>query len=172
MKKESLRRYLLKAVFEYVQPRMESTVRDVLKKNPINFFSSSSTSADSLTKYELKHKLYDMMQKSRSFLAHEKHLELNKSDWFKEPNANDAPEQNWFNELVNDEKEPKEFDDMMGSTNDFTKFAKNYLKKDKIMKADLEGPAFTLLKGNYKNSIELEYNMENAIFSDGPDSNG
>ncbi|GJY62796.1 hypothetical protein Tco_0464256 [Tanacetum coccineum] len=202
---------------------MESTVQDVLKKNLINLFSSSSTSADILTEYELKHKLYDMMQKSRSFLAHEKHLVLynaliNSMDideanakgdkdtkkrrhdhqdppadadkdikkrkrkdsdtslskkgkdqsksskeakapskpsatkkvmddekliqddavddeepkdvvvrpktpdpnWFKEPNANDAPEQNWFNELINAKKDLKEFYDLMGSTIDFT----------------------------------------------------
>ncbi|GJW64590.1 hypothetical protein Tco_0116474 [Tanacetum coccineum] len=74
--KNQLPKYLLKAVSEYFQPRMESMVRDVLKKNPINLFSSSFTSADSLTEYELKHKLYDMMQKSRSFLVHKKHLGL------------------------------------------------------------------------------------------------
>ncbi|GKB16683.1 hypothetical protein Tco_0850606 [Tanacetum coccineum] len=231
-----LPKYLPKAVSEYVRPRMESTVRDVLKKNPINLFSSSSTSADSLTEYELKHKHYDMMQKSRSFIAHEKHIELYNGlinlmdvdevnakdkkkrkrkdyedkkkikrkdsdtssskkgkdqaksskeakslseasatekamgdeeliqdgavdneelvqdeaidaedmthdddapnqdrskwlkqdavvrpeipdpDWFKEPNANDAPEHNWFNEFVNAEKDPEEFDDLMAFT--------------------------------------------------------
>nr|GEV64938.1 hypothetical protein [Tanacetum cinerariifolium] len=48
----------------------------------------------------------------------------------------------------------------MSSIVDFTKFFEHCLKKDKITKADLEGIAFKLLKGNYKNSIELEYNME------------
>nr|GEY21400.1 retrovirus-related Pol polyprotein from transposon TNT 1-94 [Tanacetum cinerariifolium] len=63
-------------------------------------------------------------------------------DWFKEPNANDAPEHNMFNDLVNAEKDPKEFDNIMGSTIDFTKFAKNCLQSDKITKADLEGLTF------------------------------
>nr|GEW30338.1 ribonuclease H [Tanacetum cinerariifolium] len=172
------------------------------------------------TEYELKHKLYDMMQNSRSFLAHEKHLELynafinsidineanakakplankkvvddeeliqdnamndeeliqddvmdtgypTKADvvpkqdnskwfkqyavvrpktpdpgWFQEPNANDAPEHNMFNDLVNAEKDPKDFENIMGSTIDFTKFAKNCLQSDKITKADLEGLTF------------------------------
>ncbi|GJY02691.1 hypothetical protein Tco_0360843 [Tanacetum coccineum] len=71
----------------------------------------------------------------------------------------------WFNELVNDENDPVTFDDLMGSTIDFTKFAKHFLKKDKITKADLEGPNFRLLKGNYKNSIELEYNMEQCYLA-------
>ncbi|GKC58378.1 hypothetical protein Tco_1085976 [Tanacetum coccineum] len=32
--------------------------------------------------------------------------------------------------------------------------------QDNITKADLEGPAFELLKNRFKNSVELEYNME------------
>ncbi|GJS52112.1 hypothetical protein Tco_0625474 [Tanacetum coccineum] len=51
------------------------------------------------------------------------------SKWFKQ----DAI----FNDLVNAKKDPKKFDDMMGSTIDFTKFAKNCLKKDKFTKAYL-----------------------------------
>ncbi|GKB62356.1 hypothetical protein Tco_0918542 [Tanacetum coccineum] len=83
-------------------------------------------------------------------------------DWHKELNANDAREQNLFNEFVNAEKDPKQFDDLMGSTIDLTKFAKNCLKKDKITKADLEGPAFALLNGNYKINIERGYNLEHS----------
>ncbi|GJX40201.1 hypothetical protein Tco_0255191 [Tanacetum coccineum] len=86
-------------------------------------------------------------------------------DWFKEPNVKDAPEQNWFNEMVNVEKDPKEFDDLIGSTIDITKFAKNCLKKDKLTKEDLEGPAFALLKGNFRNNIELEYNLEQCYLA-------
>ncbi|GKA66234.1 hypothetical protein Tco_0766042 [Tanacetum coccineum] len=249
--KNQLPKYLPKAVSNYVKPRMESKVRDVLQKNPINLFQSSSTQADSLTEHELKNKLFDRMKKSGSFLEHEKHLELyndligsigldeaiakkhttstnslkgkntikssktDKSvnakevvqevameaeepveddvvnveeqpqddaapkqdnsiwfkqddvarpetpdpDWHKESNADDAPKQNWFNELVNVEKDPFTFDDLMG-TIDFTKFAKNCLKKDKITKADLEEPTFMLLKESCKNIIELEYNLE------------
>ncbi|GJT43663.1 hypothetical protein Tco_0952378 [Tanacetum coccineum] len=82
-----------------------------------------------------------------------------------EPNVNDALEQNWFNEMVNVEKDPKEFDDLMGSTIDITKFSKNCLKKDKLTKGDLEGPAFALLKGNFRNNIELEYNLEQCYLA-------
>ncbi|GJR48825.1 hypothetical protein Tco_1316928 [Tanacetum coccineum] len=38
----------------------------------------------------------------------------------------------------------------------------NRLKKDKITKADLEGPKFKLHKGTCRNSIELEYHMEHC----------
>ncbi|GJV02727.1 hypothetical protein Tco_1336296 [Tanacetum coccineum] len=63
------------------------------------------------------------------------------------------------------DKDLVKFDDMMGSTVDFTKFAKHCLKKDKITKANLEGPAFNLLKGNYRSYIELEYNMKQCYLA-------
>nr|GEY66556.1 hypothetical protein [Tanacetum cinerariifolium] len=46
---------LPKAVSDYVEPRLEITVRDVLQKNPINLFKSSSTSTspDLFTEYDL-----------------------------------------------------------------------------------------------------------------------
>ncbi|GJT25528.1 hypothetical protein Tco_0895465 [Tanacetum coccineum] len=90
-------------------------------------------------------------------------LHKDTANGYKELNADDAPEQNWFNEMMNVEKDPDTFGDLMGSTIDFTKFAKHCLKKDKLTKADLEGPAFKLLKGNYQNYIKLEYNMEYII---------
>ncbi|GJW41260.1 hypothetical protein Tco_0067105 [Tanacetum coccineum] len=65
-----------------------------------------------------------------------------------------------YDATVNAEKDPVTFDDLIGSTVDFTKFAQHCLKKDKLMKAYLKGPAFKLLKGNYRNYIELEYSME------------
>ncbi|GKA33767.1 hypothetical protein Tco_0720196 [Tanacetum coccineum] len=43
----------------------------------------------------------------------------------------------------------------MGLVVDFAKFTKNCLKKDKITKVGLEGPAFKLLKGKYRNYIKL-----------------
>ncbi|GJS87934.1 hypothetical protein Tco_0770570 [Tanacetum coccineum] len=76
--KNQLPKLLPQVVSDFVKPRMESTVRDGPQKNPINLFksSSSSTSIDSFTKYELKNMLYDKMQKSGSFNEHEKHLDL------------------------------------------------------------------------------------------------
>ncbi|GJV05361.1 hypothetical protein Tco_1338930, partial [Tanacetum coccineum] len=51
--------------------------------------------------------------------------------WHKEPTADDAPEHNWFNEMVNVENDPDTFDDLMGSTVDFTK---NYIELEYNMK--------------------------------------
>ncbi|GJS57717.1 hypothetical protein Tco_0652501 [Tanacetum coccineum] len=81
-------------------------------------------------------------------------------DWHKESNADDGLEQMWCNDLVHAEKDPLLFDDLMGSTVDFTKLTMIHLKKGKITKADLEGPTFMLLKGTCRNKIELEYNFK------------
>nr|GEW44299.1 hypothetical protein [Tanacetum cinerariifolium] len=78
-------------------------------------------------------------------------------EWHKEPTVDGAPEHTWFNEMVNAEKNQRTFDDVMGSIIDFTNFSKNCLKKDKIMKADLEGLTFKLMKGKHKNYIELKF---------------
>ncbi|GJV61983.1 hypothetical protein Tco_1468083 [Tanacetum coccineum] len=62
---------------EAIEDSIQANVinEDVMKKIPIDLFKSTSTSSDNLTEYELKHKLYDIMQKSRSFLTHDKHLD-------------------------------------------------------------------------------------------------
>ncbi|GJV07891.1 hypothetical protein Tco_1345547 [Tanacetum coccineum] len=80
------------------------------------------------------------------------------------PQADTAPSQDrskcWFNDMENAKKSLVTFDDVIGSVVDFTKFVKNCLQKEKIRKADFKERAFKLLKGNYKNYIELEYNFE------------
>ncbi|GKE17956.1 hypothetical protein Tco_1425533 [Tanacetum coccineum] len=60
----------------------------------------------------------------------------------------------WFKEDV--VKNPLTFEDVIGSVFGFTNFTNYCLKKNKLMKADLEGPAFNLIKGRHKNYIELE----------------
>ncbi|GKD52217.1 hypothetical protein Tco_1281193 [Tanacetum coccineum] len=59
-----------------------------------------------------------------------------------------------------EELDPLTFDELMATLIDFSKFAMNRLKLDKITKADLDGPIYNLLKGTFQSSIELEYNME------------
>ncbi|GKB59868.1 hypothetical protein Tco_0916054 [Tanacetum coccineum] len=74
--------------------------------------------------------------------------------------VDDQLEQTWFNDLVSAQKDPLTFDKLMTTPIDFSKFAKNYLKLDKITKADLVEPVYNLLKGTCQSSIEFEYNME------------
>ncbi|GKC12801.1 hypothetical protein Tco_1009583, partial [Tanacetum coccineum] len=64
--KNQILKFLPKAVSEFVEPRLEKTIRDVLKKNLINLVQSSSLQEES--EYDLKVKLYNKMQKSHSFL--------------------------------------------------------------------------------------------------------
>ncbi|GJW56486.1 hypothetical protein Tco_0103217 [Tanacetum coccineum] len=81
-------------------------------------------------------------------------------EWNKDPNVDDGPKQTWFNDLEKAAKDPSEFNDLMGSTIDFSNFVKHHLNKDKITKADLEVLVFKLLKGAYRSSIELEYHLK------------
>ncbi|GKF36980.1 hypothetical protein Tco_0113738 [Tanacetum coccineum] len=67
-------------------------------------------------------------------------LETPDPEWNKDPNVDYGPKQIWFNDLVNAEKDPLTFDDLMATPIDFTKFTMNRLKKDKITKADLVRP--------------------------------
>ncbi|GJU43184.1 hypothetical protein Tco_1200450 [Tanacetum coccineum] len=101
-------------------------------------------------------------------------LRITKKDWFKksprpetlDPNWNtvktvdDTSEQSWFNEMVQAEKPPLTFDELMSTPIDFSAFSMNRLKLNKITRADLAGPVFNLLKGTCKSCVELEYNME------------
>ncbi|GJU46531.1 hypothetical protein Tco_1203797 [Tanacetum coccineum] len=59
--KNQLPKFVPKVVSDYVKPRLERTILDVMKKNLINLFKSSYKPVDTLTKYKLKHKLYEMM---------------------------------------------------------------------------------------------------------------
>ncbi|GJT28758.1 hypothetical protein Tco_0909033 [Tanacetum coccineum] len=97
-----------------------------------------------------------------------------KHDWFKQPprpetldpdwntvkTMDDAPEQSWFNEMIQAEKPPLTFDELMSTPIDFSVFSMNRLKLNKITRADLVGLVFNLLKGTCKSYVELEYNVE------------
>ncbi|GJW86292.1 hypothetical protein Tco_0161632 [Tanacetum coccineum] len=83
-----------------------------------------------------------------------------KKDWFKEaprpetldPDWNtvktvdDTLKQLWFNEMVQAEKPPLMFNELMSTPINFSAFAINRLKLNKITRADLVGPVFNLLK--------------------------
>ncbi|GJR71499.1 hypothetical protein Tco_0083864 [Tanacetum coccineum] len=76
-----------------------------------------------------------------------------KNNWFKQPPrpptpdpewnkcrvVDDQPEQTWFNDMVSAKKDPLTFDKLIATPIDFSKFVKNRLKLDKIIKADLVG---------------------------------
>ncbi|GJU27759.1 hypothetical protein Tco_1166380 [Tanacetum coccineum] len=195
--KNQLPKFLPKAVSKVVNPRIESTVHNVLQKSPVFLAQSSSTPvqpssraaehhdedqdppADSDKEKKKMRKGKDTEPSKKSSTSKESSKDdadpkNNKSTWFKQPPrletpdpewnkdkiVDDGPEQTWFNDLVNAEKDSLTFDELMATPIDFTKFAINRLKLDKITKADLVRPVYKLLKGTYKNNIELEYNMD------------
>ncbi|GJS48445.1 hypothetical protein Tco_0598566 [Tanacetum coccineum] len=57
--------------------------------------------------------------------------------WNKDLHVDNGSKQTWFNDLVNVEKDPLTFYDLMTTLIDFTKFAIYLIKKDKITKTDL-----------------------------------
>nr|GFA58569.1 hypothetical protein [Tanacetum cinerariifolium] len=78
----------------------------------------------------------------------------------KEETTKELLVQSWFNELVNAEEEPEEHELLNGLIVLFGKCINKFLHKDKITKEDFEGPTFEHLKKRFKNSVELEYNIE------------
>nr|GEX16275.1 hypothetical protein [Tanacetum cinerariifolium] len=94
--------------------------------------------------------------------------EIPDPNWSKDQSADIRPEQNWFLELEKNVKAPKYFDDVLGSTFDFTNFMKSHLKKDTLTKADLEALVFEFFKGSYRICIKLEYHLKQRYlaFSD------
>ncbi|GJY06471.1 hypothetical protein Tco_0373525 [Tanacetum coccineum] len=81
--KNQLPKFLPKVVSDFVNPRIERTVRNVLQKTLVFLaysFStpgqSSSRVVESLFEYELKKIIFDKMNKSRSRMTHDKHQEL------------------------------------------------------------------------------------------------
>ncbi|GJV79856.1 hypothetical protein Tco_1515726 [Tanacetum coccineum] len=80
--------------------------------------------------------------------------------WNKGKAVDDSQKHTWFSDLLSVKKGPLTFDELMATLIDFSKFAMNHLKIDKLTKAYLIGPVKNLLKSTCLSSIELEYNME------------
>ncbi|GJU52531.1 hypothetical protein Tco_1226245 [Tanacetum coccineum] len=78
------------------------------------------------------------------------------------PNDFPEPEQNWANAYATTFKVPEE-NKLQRKTYDMGSFIKWFCRrtgKKKLCKADLEGPAFNLVKAFHKNSVFLQYQMD------------
>ncbi|GKF51786.1 hypothetical protein Tco_0148253 [Tanacetum coccineum] len=73
-------------------------------------------------------------------------LEILDPEWNTVKTVDDALEQSWFNKMIQAEKPPLTFDELMSTPIDFSTFAMNHLKLNKITRADLVGLMFNLLK--------------------------
>ncbi|GKA15606.1 hypothetical protein Tco_0695353 [Tanacetum coccineum] len=63
-----------------------------------------------------------------------------KGDKDQDGTSKQGPSQNWFLKLEKTIKAPKDFDDVLRYTFNFSNFIKYHLNKDTLTKADLEGP--------------------------------
>ncbi|GJY92936.1 copia protein [Tanacetum coccineum] len=83
-------------------------------------------------------------------------------DWVIPPNDLPKTENNWANAIAKTYKDPEE-NKLLRKTRDMGSFIKWYCKqirKSKLVKADLEGPTYKLVKPFHKNSISLQFHME------------
>ncbi|GJY45872.1 hypothetical protein Tco_0434935, partial [Tanacetum coccineum] len=87
-------------------------------------------------------------------------LKTPEPDWNTVKTIDDAPEHPWFNEMINAEKPPLTFDEFISKPIEFSAYAMNCLKLNKLTREVLVGPMFNQLKGTCKSCVELEYNME------------
>ncbi|GKE34163.1 hypothetical protein Tco_1453485, partial [Tanacetum coccineum] len=68
--KKLLPTHILKAVANYVRPRLNTFLLDVMKNNQINLFTQSSTSTDDLSEMDLNLKPMNQIYKSKSNTTH------------------------------------------------------------------------------------------------------
>ncbi|GJV62950.1 hypothetical protein Tco_1473778, partial [Tanacetum coccineum] len=83
-------------------------------------------------------------------------------EWTIPPNDFPEPEINWANTYATTYKVPAE-NQLQRKTYDIGSFIKWFCRrtgKKKLCKADLEGPAFNLVKAFHKNSVFLQYQMD------------
>ncbi|GJV59255.1 hypothetical protein Tco_1465355, partial [Tanacetum coccineum] len=83
-------------------------------------------------------------------------------EWTIPPNDFPKPENNWANTYATIYKVPEE-NKLQRKMYDIGSFIKWFFRrtgKKKLCKADLEGPAFNLVKAFHKNNVFLQYQMD------------
>ncbi|GJY58558.1 hypothetical protein Tco_0458450 [Tanacetum coccineum] len=85
-----------------------------------------------------------------------------KPEWTIPPNDFPEPEHNWANAYATTFKVPEEnkLQRKMYDIGSFIKWFCRRTGKKKLCKADLEGPAFNLVKAFHKNNVFLQYQMD------------
>ncbi|GJX15691.1 hypothetical protein Tco_0216523 [Tanacetum coccineum] len=191
--KNQLPQLLPKAVSCFATSVIQITVKNEIEKTPLLVAQSSSQAqsvsqaqsslkaVESLSKYELKTILFNMMEKSRSYLTHDKQQALfdalfnslslddaiasGQADLEKVLRKRDRDEEDPSAgpNQVSAAKDPLTFNELMVTPIDFFKYAMNRLKIDNLTQEHLVGPVYELLKGTCTSSIELEYNTEECF---------
>ncbi|GKB26431.1 hypothetical protein Tco_0865832 [Tanacetum coccineum] len=84
-------------------------------------------------------------------------------DWHVGKTTQEGPPQKWLMTLAVStltNKSLKDFDELMSTPIDFSRYILNGLEIKNLTQETLLGPAFRLLKGTHSNYVELEYDFE------------
>nr|GEX97469.1 hypothetical protein [Tanacetum cinerariifolium] len=136
-------------------PQSKQHVDDVPIPNDVHFLVTEDTDATRLLKIKtipdwLKH------------VPEEYKPETHKLDWVVPLNDLPEPKNNWANALANSYQDPEE-NKLLWKISDmgsFIKWSCRQIGKKKLSKADLEGPAFKVVRTFHKNIISLQFQME------------
>ncbi|GJS11552.1 hypothetical protein Tco_0368348 [Tanacetum coccineum] len=138
----------------YVDP-VSLPIDDILIPDDMHLSDSKDTGADHLPKIKTRP---DWLKP----IPEEEMPETPEPDWVIPLNDLPEPENNWADAIAKSYQDPEE-NKLLLKTKDMGSFIKWYFKrigKSKLTKADLEGPAFKLVRPFHKNNISLQFQME------------
>ncbi|GJW00638.1 retrovirus-related pol polyprotein from transposon TNT 1-94 [Tanacetum coccineum] len=136
-------------------PQYEQPVEDVPIPDDVNILDSEDTGTVHLPSIMINTDWFKLV-------ADEDRPETPEPVWVIPPNELPEAENNWTDSLVKSYKDPEE-NKLLSKTGDMGSFIKWYCKrirKKKLTKADLEGPAYLTVKPFHTNNISLQFQME------------
>nr|GEX16257.1 hypothetical protein [Tanacetum cinerariifolium] len=141
---------ILTAVANYVRHRLNTFMLEVMKNNQISLFTKSSTSADDLSKMDLKIKPMNRIHLNKSNDTRSIHQQL--YDTLYESISFDQEALNAQDEELSFHKRP--------STAAIAKKLKALIQKDELTITYFEGAGLEKLKQQYTNDVELKYHVD------------
>ncbi|GJS79813.1 hypothetical protein Tco_0729694 [Tanacetum coccineum] len=136
-------------------PHSEQPVKEVPIPDDVNISDSEDIDTAHLPKIKTRP---DWLKP----IPEEDRPETPKPDWVIPPNDLLEAENNWANALAKSYKDSEE-NKLLSKTGDMGSFIKWYCKrirKKKLTKADLEGPAYMTVKPFHTNNISFQFQME------------
>ncbi|GJZ74202.1 hypothetical protein Tco_0638348 [Tanacetum coccineum] len=136
-------------------PHSKQPVEDVPIPDDVNVLDSEDTDNAHLPKIKTRPDwLKPVLEEDRPATP--------EPDWVIPPNELPETENNWANALASSYQDPDEYK-LLRQTGDMSSFINWFCKqigKKKLSKADLEGPAFKVVRPFHDNSISLQFQME------------
>ncbi|GJZ66080.1 hypothetical protein Tco_0622776 [Tanacetum coccineum] len=182
--KKLLPTHIPKAIANYVRPRLNTSVLEVMKNNQINLFTKPLTNTDDLLKLDLKIKLLHRIQDTKSNVTHPTHQKLYenlhesifldhdalntqdaKPSFYKRSHDNQDPPNDhatkrrttWFDLLLKLDINQNENHILGPSIVAITKKHKALIQKDKLTTTDLEGAGLEKLKQQRSDNKEYAF---------------